>query len=170
MTVLLVRLGATGVLQLGRREQVTLDPGLELDPALSPDGRFIAYTTGTGLVVRQVDGGPPIQVVRARGGAVRWPFWAPDGRRIFFFSRRGIEIAPALGGASRVLVAAAGANLAPGGAIAPDGRSFVFASRDSVYVKPVDGGEERLVPGGGGLLSLCWEPGARRVASVMGTA
>ena len=170
MVALLVRRGPPNVLQLGRRAQVTLDPGLELDPALSPDGRFIAYTTGTGLVVRQVDGGTPIQVVRDQGGAVRWPFWAPDGRRIFFFSRRGIEIAPALGGASRVLVAAAGANLAPGGAIAPDGRSFVFASRDSVYVKPVDGGEERLVTVGRELHSFAWSPDGRLIAYVSGNA
>src|SRR5438094_8869176 len=33
-------------LALGRRTQVTLDPGLELDPALSPDGKLVAYAAG----------------------------------------------------------------------------------------------------------------------------
>src|SRR5437667_3261555 len=33
--------------QLGRRTPVTLDPGLELDPALSPDGKHVASVAGS---------------------------------------------------------------------------------------------------------------------------
>src|SRR3989442_5279920 len=54
---------------LGRRVQVTLDPGLEIDPALSPDGKLIAYTAGSPgrmrLYVRQLEGGTPVPVVRS---------------------------------------------------------------------------------------------------------
>lgn len=35
-------------LVLGRRSQLTRDPGLELDPAVSPDGKFVAYVAGPG--------------------------------------------------------------------------------------------------------------------------
>src|SRR5262249_37640487 len=52
--VILLALGALALLyltrraprslQLERRNQVTLDPGLEIDPALSPDGKFVAYS------------------------------------------------------------------------------------------------------------------------------
>src|SRR2546428_601690 len=121
------------VLELGRRTQVTLDPGLEIDPALSPDGKLVAYVAGppgqTRLFVRQVDGGAPVEVVREQGGQ-RFPFWTPDGRRILFQSARGIEIVPALGGTPRVLVAGSGRGLVAG-PIAPDGRSFLFAFGDS---------------------------------------
>src|SRR6266702_6612442 len=84
--------GRPGVIELGRRTQETLDPGLEIDPALSPDGKLVAYVAGppgqTRLFVRQVDGGAPVEGVRAQGGQ-RFPFWTPDGRRILFQSARG---------------------------------------------------------------------------------
>src|SRR6059036_2563980 len=137
------------VLELGRRTQVTLDPGLEIDPALSPDGKLVAYVAGppgqTRLFVRQVDGGAPVEVVREQGGQ-RFPFWTPDGRRILFQSARGIEIVPALGGTPRVLVAGSGPGLVAG-PIAPDGRSFLFVSGDSLYVRPLEGGGPRVVAG-----------------------
>src|SRR5438093_1449792 len=82
---------------LGRRVQVTLDPGLEIDPALSPDGKLLAYTAGSPgrmrLYVRQLEGGTPVPVVRGVGGFQRLPHWAPDGARLLFLSDRGIEIA-----------------------------------------------------------------------------
>jgi serine/threonine-protein kinase len=168
--VALLQRGAPTPLQLGRRTQVTLDPGLELDPALSPDGKLIAYTTGAGggggLRVRQVDGGAPIAVTR---GPARFPFWAPDGRRILFQSPRGIEIVPALGGASRVLVPGLDGGPIPG-PIAPDGRSFVFASRDSLFLRPLDGGATLLVGVGREVHSLAWSPDGRWIAYVAGNS
>jgi hypothetical protein len=60
-------------IRLGRRVQVTLDPGLEIDPALSPDGRLVAYTAGpllgTRLYVRQADGGAPVALTTDAAGS-----------------------------------------------------------------------------------------------------
>src|SRR2546427_888575 len=155
-----------GVIELGRRTQVTLDPGLEIDPALSPDGKLVAYVAGppgqTRLFVRQVDGGAPVEVVREQGGQ-RFPFWTPDGRRILFQSARGIEIVPALGGTPRVLVARSGPGLVAG-PIAPDGRSFLFVSGDSLYVRPLEGGGPRVVATGKELHSPAWSPDGRPIA------
>src|SRR5881628_108275 len=131
---------------LGRRMQVTLDPGLEIDPALSPDGKLIAYTAGSPgrmrLYVRQLDGGTPVPVVRDARGFQRLPSWSPDGTRLLFLSERGIEIAPALGGAPRLLVPLA---MVVPGPISADGRSFLYASRDSLYARPLEGGPAQLI-------------------------
>jgi serine/threonine-protein kinase len=165
--LLLLTRRAPGPLPLGRRTQVTLDPGLELDPALSPDGKFVAYSGPHGeLLVRQVEGGVPIPVVREGEGEGRWPAWMPDGQRLVFVSPRGVEIVPALGGEPRLLVA--GTGLARGVTVAPDGRSFAFVRHDSIYAKPLGGGEERLLTAGAELHSLAWSPGGRWIAFVSG--
>ncbi len=96
-------------IRLGRRLQLTLAAGLELDPALSPDGKLVAFVTGplarTRLYVRQVEGGgSPVAITPEGQGYARVPRWSPDGERLVFSSDRGIEVMPALGGSPRLLV------------------------------------------------------------------
>lgn len=156
-------------LSIGRRRQLTLDPGLEIDPALSPDGKLVAYAAGpagrTRLYVRQVDGGTPVPVVREPGGFQRFPSWSPDGGRLLFLSARGIELAPALGGTPRLLVAVGSGVPGP---VSPDGRSFLYVVRDSLYVRPLEGGPARLIVTGFELHSLAWSPDGRWIAYVSG--
>ena len=133
-------------LRLGRRSQLTLDPGLELDPALSPDGKLVAYTAGplgqTRLYVRQVDGATPVAITSADAGFARAPRWSPDGVRLLFLSARGLEIVPALGGPTRLLLPVERGGWADG-TWSPDGRSIAYARGDSVIVLPVEGGAAR---------------------------
>ena len=131
-------------MQLGRRTQVTLDPGLEIDPALSPDGKFLAYSGPKGeLEVRQVEGGVPIPVVKNGAGEGRWPVWLPDGQRLAFISPRGVELVSALGGVPRLLVPST--RPIRGVALSPDGRTLAFGLNDTLYAQPIDGGAPRII-------------------------
>jgi Tol biopolymer transport system component len=157
--------------RLGRRVQLTLDPGLEIDPALSPDGELVAYAAGplgeTRLYVRQVDGGTPVALTRADGGFARVPQWSPDGRRLLYLSERGLEVMPALGGPSK-LVLAIERGVWTDGTWSPDGRSIAFALDDSVFVRPVDGGPARAVARLAEAHSCAWSPDGHRLACVSG--
>ena len=157
---------------LGRRTQVTLDPGLELDPALSPDGKLVAYTAGPSglgrIFVRQLDGGGTIDLTAGASGDLRRPQWTPDASRIAFRSPRGIEIVPALGGKPKLLVAPAPDSVADL-AWSPDGRRIVYRMGDSTFfVRAAEGGPARTLVAGPELHSPSWSPDGRWIAYVSG--
>jgi serine/threonine-protein kinase len=162
--------GPAPEVRLGRRVQLTLDPGLEIDPALSPDGELVAYAAGplgqTRLYVRQADGGTPVALTR-EGGFARVPRWSPDGRRLLYLSERGLEVMPALGGPSK-LVLAVGRGEWADGTWSPDGRSIAFSFGDSVYVRPVEGAAARGVARLPEAHSCAWSPDGHRLACVSG--
>ena len=70
-----------------RTIQLSHDPGLEVYPAISPDGKMIAYTAGPVgemyVYVEQIEGGRRIAVTETPGNYI-WPQWSPDGDRIAF--------------------------------------------------------------------------------------
>ncbi len=120
-----------------RVRPLTTLPGLEYDPAFSPDGGRIAFArsssdfTGAALHVQVVGEGEPLRL--AEGG--EQPCWSPDGRRILYVVRADrmagadgpwqIRSVPALGGASR-LEAEAGTQEPYGLACSPDGRHIAY--------------------------------------------
>ena len=175
VTLLLAR-PQSAVLTLGQVTQLTFEPGLEIEPAISPDGRLVAYAAGplsaTRIYVRQ-PGGRPVALIADSGPPERRPLWSPDGTRILFETDADLFVMPALGGAPRIM--AKGACCA---AWSQDGRqvAYVRSSRrfgnverpESIYVTPPDGGPSRFV----GLVSdphsLTWSPDGRWLAFVSG--
>jgi serine/threonine-protein kinase len=180
MGMLAIALAVTGLvlarrpseLALGRRTQVTLDPGLELDPALSPDGKLIAYSQGPSgagkIMLRQLDGGGTIALTAGVAGDLRRPQWTPDGSRIAYQSARGIEVVPALGGVPKMLLESPRPDTVGDLAWAPDGRRFVYRLGDSLYVRGTDGGAPRLLVKGGEVYSPAWSRDGRWIAYVSG--
>jgi serine/threonine protein kinase len=93
-------------------------PGLEESPAISPDGRSVAFTAGVGgkrqLFVKLIAGGAPLQITRDPVDHES-PRWSPDSSSIVYFSpavsgtvQGSIWEIPALGGVPRRVVNSVG--------------------------------------------------------------
>jgi len=114
-------------------------PGDEIQPALSPDGRQVAFSWDGNIHVQLTDSARPLQLTDTPDLDVR-PEWSPDGSQIAFTrqyadgQRREILVVPVLGGATQRLVEARpGKLLFDGFAWSPDGRyvAFIAPKEDS---------------------------------------
>jgi serine/threonine protein kinase len=91
-----------------RLTRLTSDRRDELAPAVSPDGRSLAYLREGGslteLLVRSFDGSEPITLVRSNT-ALRDPVWSPDGNHVCYTDvTRSYSCVGAAGGAPRRLL------------------------------------------------------------------
>jgi serine/threonine-protein kinase len=69
----------------GHRRPVVATPGLELLPALSPDGTFLAYeSSATGVFEVEVASTRTGARTQVSVGGGTWPSWSADGRELFF--------------------------------------------------------------------------------------
>jgi serine/threonine-protein kinase len=168
---------------VGRTTQVTREPGLEVDAAISPDGQLVAYasgpTTGMQIFMRQVAGGRTVQLTSDSGGNARWPRWSPDGRRIAYQTNDGIYTVPALGGPPRLVVRSPegaytfGASFTSltGLAWSPDGTRLAYAGgygSSRLFVVNADGGEPVALATISEVNSPAWSPDGRHIAVVSG--
>ncbi|WP_412069206.1 winged helix-turn-helix domain-containing protein [Rubrivirga sp. IMCC43871] len=121
--------------------------GLELDPAIAPDGQRFAFTwdqgdrATSGLFIKQVGSEAPVQLT-APEARDRQPAWSLDGRTIAFARHRDGErqlfVVPSIGGrATPVLRCATDRNTPL--AWTPDGGSLVLSDAARA------GGASRLV-------------------------
>jgi len=154
---------------VGPTEQITNEPGLEITPALSPDGRFIAYAGGqpayTTLFVRQIKGGQAIRLV----GGPRAPQWSPDGGRLLYVDSAGLATMPAFGGSVQRLSTPDG--LIPIGPVwSHDGRSLAYAAREAIWVANADGTVAHKILKSNDPHSISWSLDDTKLAFVSGNS
>lgn len=132
-------------------------------PAVSPDGKHIAFIHGGQLWRVPSAGGEAVSLTSARFAASA-PVWSPDSRQVAFSSDRygnaDVFVMPAAGGEIRRLTSHSNADTPT--AFSPDGKSVYFNSMRlgdpraafggtllgasiQVYAVPATGGRERLV-------------------------
>jgi Tol biopolymer transport system component len=156
-------------------------PGTIRHPALSPDGRQVAFTDDRA-------GSADIWVVGVNGTGLRrltdhpaedsWPTWSPDGTRIAFASTRtdlagDIWVMPAAGGTPAPVTTGPAADGQP--AWSPDGRRLAFTttrfapataldSRTVATVAVTGGAVSRAVPGPGDAAEPAWSADGTQLA------
>ncbi len=173
-------------IRMGHISRLTAQSGLEIHPALSPDGKLVAFAAGpTGrmkIYVRQLAGGRTIPVAEATQGDQHWPRWSPDGAWLSFETRHGIYLAPALGGTAKLLVSPdqsgprvnAEGSLSEEGpgylAWSPDGRKIAYVVGRAIEVRPVAGGVPIRIATTEQPHSIVWSPDGSRLVFVLGNA
>jgi serine/threonine protein kinase/Tol biopolymer transport system component len=163
-------------------ERLTLDPGLNIDPVISPDGKFFAWSSdrsGEGnldIWVGQMGGGDPLRLTRDAAND-RQPAFSPDGARVAFRSEReggGIYLVPALGGDARRII--------PQGRRprwSPDGRSIAYfksaddepfplrAGNGASFLYDIASGESRpLAPEFAAAVDPVWSPDGKHLVVI----
>jgi len=163
----------------GQTVQVTLEPGLEMYPALSPDGRTVAYAAGPDgdrrIFVKAATGGAAVQITREPAGNHFLPRWSPDGGQIAFSTGGGIYVVPALGGTPRLIAPPTDSSGRAYATWSPAGDEIAYvegtlAVRDTarLYRRRLDGGEPRLVAEDIEIHTPAWSPDGRWIAYVSG--
>ncbi len=152
--------------------QQTFDTGYTAQPAISPDGRLLAYASDRAsegnldIWVQQVSGGDPIQLT-SHASDEGSPSFSPDASQLVFRSQRdggGIYLIAALGGSERLL-----AKSGQKPRFSPDGQRVAYSVggglRDSsVYVVPVSGGSpEKLETGVAWAGWPVWSPDGKHI-------
>jgi Tol biopolymer transport system component len=158
-----------------RLMRLTDSVGMAGAPAISPDGKMVAFVAVAGgrrqIFVRLLAGGAPLQVTRDDSDHEA-PRWLPDSSAIVYYApilgrtMGNLWMVSALGGPARRIAAAVG-----GGDVSHDGRRLAFfraaAGGLALTIAGLDGSETRTVLEGSSQLWFDqprWSPDDRELA------
>ena len=129
---------------------VTTEDGLEIQPAISPDGKMMAYAAGTSmhvrLFLRPADGGRAVPLTADSTAIQQAPRWSPSGKSLLFLTRDGVDtVVAGLGGGTAVTLINGAQGPVATATWSPDGRRIAFVRRDSLMTYAIASGETRFV-------------------------
>jgi Tol biopolymer transport system component/DNA-binding SARP family transcriptional activator len=158
---------------ISRSTPLTSDEGLQVEAALSPNGRLVAYAKGSPnrlqIFVQRIDGGEPWPLSGDTVNVELMPRWSPDNDEILFLSRNNAYASPTMGGRARIIAKGAdGDAMIRSAAWSPAGDSVAIVRYDSLLVQSSHGGATRLVGRGFQLHSCTWSPNGKWIACVSG--
>jgi len=137
-------------------KRLTFEAGVALHPAVSPDGKYVAFATDRAgeknldIWVQALPAGEPVRLTRDAADE-DFPSFSPDGTKIAFQSERdgqGIYSVPVLGGEPRLL-----AQKGNQARYSPDGQRLSFTVPDTGYGEPGLIAAVFLMPAEGGALT-----------------
>jgi TolB protein len=142
-------------------------------PAVSPDGRRIAFVAGRGDSVWQVyvvnaDGGGTLRLTSSSTDKYK-PSWSADGKWVHFLSGQHdtctLSAVPVRGGPEKIVVAMNAKEVV----LSHDGRrlahTFGSWTRNRIWTSALDGsGAGAITDSAAGWFNLAWSPDDRRIA------
>jgi Tol biopolymer transport system component/DNA-binding SARP family transcriptional activator len=158
---------------LGAVHPLTVEDGLQVEAAISPNGRLVAYAKGNvsrlRIFVQRTGGGPAWPLSGDSLAHEILPRWSPDNDRLVYLSRNDAWVAPSIGGTPRILArGTSGDGMVRSVSWSPGGDSVAIVRHDSLTVQALDGGQPRFVGRGNQLHSCTWSPDGRWIACVSG--
>ena len=151
--------------QVVRVQRLTDMAGTAETPAISPDGKTVAFVTATDgrrqIWVRQISGGAP-QAITKDDADHYGPRWSADSNNLIYFASGAIWEIPATGGAANKLVDA----LAPGD-LSHAGKALAFFRQGNELVA----GDHIVVKLAAGEMysNLRWSPDDKKIAYLQNT-
>lgn len=130
--------------------RLTSDATANVSPAISPDGKLVAYSSDraqsgtTDIWVQQIAGGEPVRLTSGLG-LCHSPSFSPDGSRIAFHGgpdSRGIYVISTFGGGARRIADGRGP------IFSPDGTQIAYMGlmADRIMIVSATGGTPREIP------------------------
>ncbi|MEJ2108634.1 MAG: protein kinase [Acidobacteriota bacterium] len=167
-------------IRVGQSRQLTIAPGPELDPAISPDGKRVAYTSPVGnnmqIFVQDIAGGNPVNITELIPGKHRTPQWSLDGKQILFVTSLSdgtdrIHVIGNLGGIPQTLVEINETRFMPslwGPTWSHDGKRIAYAMGNAIYTLSLEDGKPLKIADAFEPHSLSWSQDGEWIAFVSG--
>ncbi len=162
------------------------DDGKSRLPAISPDGRYVAFQSGEAgarnITVRQLVTGSSVEIVPKSGFNVLAICFSPDTNYVYFLQSdagknfNSLYQVPTLGGTPKLIVADVDSNIT----FSPDGKKIAFARHngnegtDTLLTANADGTDEKAIiatpqTAYGYFGYPAWSPTGEKIVLVVGT-